>query len=256
MLAKPDAEARAAAPGGAGGGGRTGLLPRQGRGATRGGGNWPTAQGLIQPARWAIPANPLRTIYRSQTLTGQLLQAIHSEIPGQLKIILTTPVLDKFGYDTTILPRGTLVIAQQVGQPQYANTRLNVSIEQLELPSGEVVGLRATVGEEDGSTGLKGKVNNHYGKLLLATGVSAILNIGVRSAAGTPGANQFFRNPLQEAAQDVGQGVQQEAQRVVDRELRVPPTISRESAKPFVRSICSKISVFSARPWWCASREV
>ena len=77
--------------------------------------------------------------------------------------------------------------------------------------------------------GLTGKVNNHYGKLLLATGISAIVNIGVRSAVGTPGANQFFRSPIQDAAQDVGQGVQQEAQKAVDRELRVPPTISREA---------------------------
>ena len=100
---------------------------------------------------------------------------------------------------------------------------------QLELPSGEVIALAGNIGEEDGSNGLTGKVNNHYGKLLLATGISAVLNIGVRSAAGTPGANQFFRNPIQDAAQDLGQGVQQEAQRAVDRELRVPPTIERKA---------------------------
>ena len=187
-----------------------------------------SAAGLIQPARWAIPENPLKTIYRSQTITCRLLQAINSEIPGTLKLETTTPILDKFGYDTEILPVKTLVIAVQVGQPQYGNKRLQVSLEQLELPSGEVIALKANVGEEDGSNGLTGKVNNHYGKLLLATGISAILNIGVRSAVGTPGANQFFRSPIQEAAQDVGQSVQQETQRAVDRELRVPPTIERE----------------------------
>jgi type IV secretory pathway VirB10-like protein len=186
------------------------------------------AAGLIQPARWAIPENPLKTIYRSQTITCRLLQGINSEIPGTLKLETTTPILDKFGYDTEILPVKTLVIAQQVGQPQYGNKRLRVALEQLELPSGEVIALKANIGEEDGSNGLTGKVNNHYGKLLLATGISAILNIGVRSAGGTPGTNQFFRSPLQDAAQDVGQSVQQETQRAVDRELRVPPTIERE----------------------------
>ena len=138
-------------------------------------------------------------------------------------------MLDKFGYDTTILPVKTLAIARQVGQPAYGNKRLHISLDQLELPSGEVIALNASIGEEDGSNGLTGKVNNHYGKLLLATGISAILNIGVRSAVGTPGANQFFRSPIQDAAQDVGQGVQQEAQKAVDRELRVPPTISRKA---------------------------
>ena len=81
LLAKPDAEASARR--------QPGRWPRPRRplgcspaGARRGARGRATAQGLIQPARWAIPANPLRTIYRSQTLTGQLLQAIHSEIPG------------------------------------------------------------------------------------------------------------------------------------------------------------------------------
>ena len=187
-----------------------------------------SAAGLIQPARWAIPENPLKTIYRSQTITCRLLQAINSEIPGTLKLETTTPILDKFGYDTEILPVKTLVIAEQVGGPVYGNKRLRVSLEQLELPSGEVIALKANVGEEDGSNGLTGKVNNHYGKLLLHAGISAILNIGARSAVGTPGANQFFRSPIQDAAQDVGQSVQQETQRAVDRELRVPPTIERE----------------------------
>ena len=113
-----------------------------------------TGATLIQPARWAIPADPLKTIYRSQTLTCRLLQAINSEIPGQLKLETTTPILDKFGYDTVILPTKTLVIARQVGQPQYGNKRLHVSLDQLELPSGEVVALNANIGEEDGSNGL------------------------------------------------------------------------------------------------------
>jgi hypothetical protein len=168
------------------------------------------AQDLIHHAKWASPAQPLVTIYRSQTLAGRLLQAVNSDIPGQLKIQLTTPVLDKFGYDTTILPKETLAIASQEGKPQHGTARLALKLEQLELPSGEVVNLKATVGDQDGANGMAGKVNGHYGKLLLA--------------AGTP--SGFYQNPAQEAARDVGQSVQRDAQSVVDRELRVPPTIT------------------------------
>ncbi|HEY5864782.1 MAG TPA: TrbI/VirB10 family protein [Candidatus Tectomicrobia bacterium] len=181
---------------------------------------------LIQPARWEIPANPLRTIYRSQTLTCRLLQAINSDIPGQVKCQLTTPVLDKFGYDTEILPKGTLVIAKQEQSVSYGRTRLQIRLEQLELPSGEVVLLKATFGDESGASGLAGKVNNHLGKVILATGLSAILNIGVRSATGTPSAGQFFQNPVQQAGQDIGQSLQRDTQSVIDRELRIPPTVT------------------------------
>ena len=191
----------------------------------------PTSQAsnLITPAEWAIPIDPLHTIYESMTLNGRLLQAIHSDTPGQFLIELTTPVFDKFGYDVTILPKGTLVIAYQDGKPDHGSTRLRIRLKQLELPSGEVVRLSATVGDEDGSNGLSGKVNGHYGKLFLATALSALINIGVRTAVGTPGQNQFFQNPTQEAARDIGSDVQQSAKGIVDRELRIPPTITRKA---------------------------
>jgi type IV secretion system protein VirB10 len=184
---------------------------------------------LIKPATWEIPAHPLKTLYRSQEIQGELLHPVHSDLPGQLHIRTTIPTFDKFGYGTILLDKGSLIIAVQTGQPQYGQSRLKIVLEQIELPTGEVMALKASIDEQDGSSGLAGKVNNHYGKLLLATGISALLNIGVRSAAGTPGAQQFFRNPVQDAAQDVGQGVQQEAQKAVDRELRVPPTIERKA---------------------------
>ena len=224
LLAKPDAQAARdhSRPGGAPPRRPWGWSRRQGGCTAPGGG----AQGLIQPARWAIPAEPLRTIYRSQTLHGQLLQAVHSDIPGQVKINLIVPVHDKFGYDTVILPAGTLIIAVQEGRVIYGATRLALKLEQLELPSGEVVELRATVGDDAAAGGMKGKVNNHYGKLLLGTGLSALLNIGVRTAVGTPGKNEFFRDPAQEAAEDVGQAVQRSATDILSRELQVRPTIT------------------------------
>lgn len=195
------------------------------RGTTAGHGG----QDLIHTARWAIPAEPLKTLYMSQTLAGRILDPLQSDLPGRIKIALTVPTFDKFGQGVTILPKDTLVIAQQVSVPQYGQTRLQVRLIQLELPGGEVVSLNAMVGDDQGTNGLSGRVNNHYGKLLLATGIAAVLNIGVQAAVGTPGPQEFFRSPVQDAAKDVGQGVQQEAQKVVDRELRVPPTITRKA---------------------------
>lgn len=186
-------------------------------------------QDLIKPANWAIPSRPLKTIYRSQTLTGKLLQSMSSDLPGQVKIDITSAVLDKFGYNTIIIPKDTIVIASQEGKVTYGMSRISIRLEQLEFPTGEVVNLKATVGDNDGSNGLAGKTNSHYGKLILATGLSAILNIGVRAAAGTPGQGSYFENPVQSASRDIGQSVQRDAQGIVDRELRLPPTITIKS---------------------------
>lgn len=183
---------------------------------------------LIQRAKWAIPKSPLKTIYRSQTLTGRLLQSVSSDVPGgQVKIQLTTPVFDKFGYATTIIPKESIVIAvMQDKAARYGQSRLSINLEQLEFPGGEVVNFKAMIGDQEGANGLKGDVDNHVGKLILATGLSAILNIGVRAAAGTPGRGNFFESPIQSAAGDFGQAIQRDAQSIVDRELRIPPTIT------------------------------
>jgi type IV secretory pathway VirB10-like protein len=183
---------------------------------------------LIKPAVWARPAYPLKTLYRSQPLPCRLVDAINTDIPGQIRLALTVPVFDRFRREYEILPKDTQIIAMQEGKLQYGNRRANVKLQQLELPTGEVIHLNGTVGDEQGN-GLGLNIDNHLGKLLLATGISAILNIGVRSAAGTPGAGSYFQNPIQSAAGDIGAGVQKQAESVVDRELRVPPTGTRDA---------------------------
>lgn len=182
------------------------------------------AQGLIQPARWAIPQAPLLTLYRSQVIPVRLLTALNSDLPGQSVFETTVPVFDKFHQGVTIIEKGSLLVAHQEGKPDYGQSRVSMKLDQLELPTGEIVALQAVVGDSHGANGLSGKVNNHYTKLLLATGISALLNIGARSAAGTPTGYQY--NPAQDAAREIGSSVQRDAQGIVDKQLKVPPTIT------------------------------
>jgi type IV secretory pathway VirB10-like protein len=205
------------------------------------------ASELIKPATWAKAAYPRRTIFRSMPLAGRLVDAVNSDIPGQMRIALTIPLFDKFEGNYEILPKDTLIIANQEGRPDHGSTRLNLKLEQIELPTGEVISLKATVGDSQGANGLKADVNGHYGKLFLAAGISAILNIGVQSVAGTPGAGQFYQNPAQAAAGDMGRSVQRDAQSVVDRELRIPPTLTLPSGTVCTINLQENIT-FSRRP--------
>jgi type IV secretion system protein VirB10 len=205
------------------------------------------ATDLIKPARWSIPAYPLKTLYRSMLLPGRTLDDIDSSIPGMVRIVLTTPVYDKFNYDEEILAKGSIVIATQVGRPTYGNSRLELKLDQIETPSGEVIALKSMVGDDHGAQGLTGRVNNHIGKLVLATGLSALLNIGIKSAAGTPGRGQYYQDPVQSATQDIGQSVQRDAQSIVDRELRIPPTITVKSGTFCTIGLLENVT-FSKKP--------
>lgn len=182
-------------------------------------------QAIIKNAKWAIPAKPLITIYKSMELIGQLRRSVNSDIPGIAQCQLSIPVFDKFGYGTTILDKGTIAILKQESKLEYGATRVAIKLDQLELPSGEVVVAKAVVEDAEGKTGLTGKVNNHYGKLILATGINALLSLGTQSLAGTPGRGQFFENPAQQAARDISQSTSQDIRKITDAQLKVPPTI-------------------------------
>ena len=185
------------------------------------------ANDLIKPAKWAIPVSPLRTLYRSMQLPARTLDTIVSDIPGMVRLELVVPIYDRFHYDTVILPKNTIIVATQEGTPSYGMSRIPLKIEQAELETGEVLSFKATVGDSEGGQGLPGKTNNHIGKVILATGLSAILNIGARSIAGQP--TGFNYDIGQETAREVGQGVQRDSQSIIDRELRIKPTITVKS---------------------------
>jgi type IV secretory pathway VirB10-like protein len=190
------------------------------------------AQEIIKPAKWSIPVQPLKTIYRSMRMTGKLLDSINSDIPAStIRIELSDDLTDKFRYDTVILDKGSVIIAQQVGKAEFGQKRIPLKIEQIELITGEVIKVDGGVGDTDGAAGVPGKVNAHIGGLLLATGINAVMNIGLGYASGTPGRGQYYQDPSQRAAQDMGQSVARDVNEYTRQVLKRPPTIEVDAQK-------------------------
>jgi type IV secretory pathway VirB10-like protein len=183
------------------------------------------AAALIKPAVWARPQRPDLTIYRSQILPGRMKQAINSDIPGTVVIETTIPIYDKVNAGQIILPKDSLIIAKQTGKAEYGQSRIPLTLEQIELPGpkGVVISLKADIGDQDGARGMPANVNNHWGKLIGATLINAVLQIGLGSATGTP--QGFYQSPAQRAAQDAGQAVTHDINGIVQRQLKVAPTL-------------------------------
>ena len=198
------------------------------------------AVGLLKHAPWAIPVDPYKTLYRSSLLVGRLLNKINSDIPANtIRIVLTIPVFggneampDRWKQTTPLLDKGSIVIVKQVGKAEFGQARIPLHVEEVELPNGAVVALKGQAGDKDGAAGVPGKVNAHLGQLLLATGINAVLNLGLNAAAGTPGQNQFYQNPVQKAAEDAGQSVARDVNEYSRQVLRRPPTIEVSKDDP------------------------
>lgn len=182
---------------------------------------------VIEAAKWVIPAHPLRTIYRSMALKGQLLDNINSDIPAKnIKILVTETLMDKFNYRRPIVERKGIVIASQVGTTTFGQARLPLKVEQIEFPTGEILTVDSEVADQRGAAGVPGKVDAHIPQLLLATGINAVLNLGLGYAVGTPGRGQYYQDPAQEAARDAGQSVARDVNSYTNQVLKRPPTIT------------------------------
>jgi type IV secretion system protein VirB10 len=188
------------------------------------------AAGLITDATWAKPVHPRAILYQDQFIPGILQNDINSDIPGKVLIRVTRDVQDRLLSGVILIPQFSTLVGTQEGKTQYGDERLNVMITQIIYPDGTVIGIaKAPIGDATGATGLEAIVNNHIPKLLLAVGISAILNIGAQAAAGTPSNGQYYQNPAQQAAQNIGQDVQRNAEKIVDRQLRKNPTLTKKA---------------------------
>jgi len=183
------------------------------------------AANLIRPAIWARPQRPDLTIFRSQILPCRTTQALNTDIPGTVVTELTVPIFGNKGTGQELLPKASKIIAKQAGKAEYGQSRIPLTLEQIEIPGprGIVVSLKANVGDSEGAQGLPASVNNHWGKLVGAVAINAVLQLGIGSATGTP--QGFYQSPTQRAGQDAGEAMARDINGVAQRQLRVPPTL-------------------------------
>jgi type IV secretory pathway VirB10-like protein len=184
------------------------------------------AKNLFKHAIWATPAVPTKTLYRQQSIPGVTVDEMVSDIPGQYKIRVSVPVFDRFERDVELIPKDAIIIIMQESVPGFGQNRMVLGVEEIQPPTPEVISLKATVGGSEGQAGVGGRqyVDNHYPQLILATLISTAVNIGGRVLAGNPQGYQYSVG--QEVARDVGQQVSTDTKSIVDKQLRIPPTIT------------------------------
>lgn len=204
------------------------------------------AQALIPDAVWVQPDHPERILFRDQFIPGVLQDAANSDIPGQLRILVTRDVLDRGLSGQVLIPKLSTVMTTLTSQPAHGQTLLDITADQVIFPGGtRVLNLASTkLGEADGSTGVAANVNNHYGKLFLATGINAVLALGTQSLAGTP--SNYYPNPAQQAARDASQQVSGDVRTIVQQQLKVPPTLKQWAGHEVTLHLSQNINLGTA----------
>jgi type IV secretory pathway VirB10-like protein len=197
---------------------------------------------LIQPATWARLERPDYGLYRDMVIPGLMFEGINSDTPGQVKVMITVPIMDKQTQHIELIPQFANAILMPKGEVKYGQQRLEVTLEQFIFPDRTVLGLgKGQVGEVDGTPGLRAEVDNHYVPLGVAAILSAALGIGPRIAAGS---QQGFAPTLpQEFANQAATSFNQAGQDIIKRELLRKPTLTRAGGTPVTIQLLENLSL-------------
>lgn len=103
---------------------------------------------------------------------------INSDLPGEIRALVRESVYDTASGQYLLVPQGSRLVGTYDSKVAYAQNALLVVWNRIIFPDGSSIDLEG-MGSQDvrGQSGLRGKVNNHYGRLfgtaVLSTAFSA-----------------------------------------------------------------------------------
>ena len=171
-------------------------------------------------ARIVAPSSP-NVVQAGSVIPAALITGIRSDLPGQVTAQVTQNVYDSPTGRILLIPQGARLIGEYDSEIADGQNRVLLVWERLILPGGRSLALDRQPGADaSGRAGLADRTDHHWGRVLRAALISTLLGIGVETGSG--GDDALLR-ALRDGAQD---SVNQAGQRIVEREMKVPPTLT------------------------------
>lgn len=165
-----------------------------------------------------------RTIVQGTIITAVLETAINTELPGNIRAQVMTPV---YSYDgqNILMPKGTRLIGSYNPKISIAQKRVLIAWNRAITPEGKSVKLAATGIDRLGRGGQDGNVDTRFaerfGTAILITSIAAIpsflANDDTTGSTGTSAAS--------DVAQDASKDLKKTTEDVLEEYLKLPPII-------------------------------
>lgn len=170
--------------------------------------------------RLTDPVSPF-VVQAGNVIAAALITGISSDLPGQVTAQVTQAVYDSPTGRTLLIPQGSRLIGDYDSQVAYGQRRVLLVWNRLILPDGRSIVLdRQPAGDAAGYAGLADRVDQHWGGLLRAAGLSTLLSVGAE--LGSDSEDEIAR-----AIRDGGQStLNQAGQEIVRRQLNIQPTLT------------------------------
>jgi type IV secretion system protein TrbI len=153
-------------------------------------------------------------------------QSLNSDLPGELKALVTSNVYDTATGLYLLIPQGSRLIGKYDSRISYGQDGVQVAWNRVIFPDASSIDLDGMVGlDSHGNAGLRDKVDHHYKRLLgfsvLTSMFTAAFQISQRQNQTTLG----YPTPGQAASSAVGQELTQTGSQITRRNLNTQPTI-------------------------------
>ncbi|MEO1219989.1 MAG: TrbI/VirB10 family protein [Pseudomonadota bacterium] len=137
------------------------------------------------PAQARPMTNPSTTVTEGTMIPAILETAINTDVPGYVRAVVSQDVRS-FDGTRILVPRSSRLIGQYQSGVQQGQKRAYVIWTRLIRPDGASVNIASPAVGFDGTTGLEGKVNNHFfrrfGSAML---LSVVGGLGAIASGGT-----------------------------------------------------------------------
>jgi type IV secretion system protein VirB10 len=179
-------------------------------------------------------------IQAGSVIPAALITGIRSDLPGQITAQVTQNVYDSPTGRILLIPQGARLIGEYDSDIADGQNRVLLVWERLILPGGHSIALDREPGADaSGRAGLSDRTDHHWGRVLRAALVSSLLGIGAEVASSGEGA---LIRALRDGTQD---SVNEAGHRIVEREMKVPPTLTIRPGHP-LRVLVTRDLVFES----------
>ena len=163
-------------------------------------------------AGWEIPA--------------ALEQGLNSDLPGELKALVTANVYDTATGRHLLIPQGSRLIGTYDSVVAYGQSGVQVVWNRIIFPDGSSIDLGGMIGQDaQGFSGFRHSVDNHYKRLIGGVVLSSLFSAGFQLSQSRRGNVLQTQSSAEVAASAVGREVSQVGAQITRKNLNVQPTV-------------------------------
>lgn len=173
-------------------------------------------------------------VHEGSIIPAILQTAVNSDLPGMVTAMVTQDVVDSIHGRTVVIPRGSRIVGEYNSDVMQGQRRLLFAFHRIVFPDGRDVVLGSMGGhDEQGRSGMRGRVNTHFFENLWRAGLLAAITIGAERQARPSSGNVVIVGGEQQYSTAASEILVDLSKQTLNQSRNRPPTITIKAGTPF-----------------------